>query len=960
MSLPISLFGRRTSSQLQPVRAIVWAAFAAAALPLGLCLSSASAAEQAQGTLVAEGLVNPESVVVGSDGRTYISCIGERGKDGDGFVAVVVDGKAVPFATGLDDSRGITSFGKRLFVADNKQVRAIDRDGTVSVFAAKESFPVEPLMLNDITVDEGGTLYVSDSGLKDGGQGKVFSIGTDGKPKLLVDESKVSGLKRPNGVLMGRDRKLLLADAMTGTLYRVTLATGAAEKVAEDLGGPDGIVEDAAGNIYIGDVRGGRVLRIFPGNPKPVVVASGYQSAADITAGGDGKSVLIPDTKAGKVHRLPTGPEMVIAPQARDLKNPESAAWSTTDNTLYVTVIGEFDKDGDGLVMAYPLGKQPKVFAQGLNDPKGITIYKEELYVTDKTRIVKIDKEGKVTVAMDETKFDPKPTFLNDITYDDEGSFIVSDSGDEQGKGAAIYGVLFNAGFITGAAPVFDPTTSPLLKRPNGLLFDSKKKALWVVDFESGDLLRAPMDTETPKLEKIAGGFPGGDGLVLDAEGNLYISSWKTGELWILPEGKKEARLISNQFVSAADICLDVRNGRIIVPDMKAGTVTGIPLPTTCTAESVDSSPADVRIENAFPELEIERPIALTNAGDGSNRLFVVAQRGKILVFPNERSVSEPTVFLDIVKQTAPFEKAAEEGLLGLAFHPKYKSNGEFFVFYTPLEGPRRSRISRFKVDPKNPNAADPKSEEVVIEIAQPFPNHNGGTITFGPDGMLYIGMGDGGGAGGDPQANGQNLGTHLAKILRIDVDKKDAGLGYAVPKDNPFVGRDGAKPEIWCYGIRNPWRMAFDKPSGDFWIADVGQGVWEEINLIERGGNYGWSLAEGHHPFKPVAEPKDKLVGPIWEYHHELGKSITGGAVYHGKQVPELAGSYLYADYVNGRVWALKYDREAKKVTANRPIYGNVAPVTAFGEDEAGEIYFLSINGGIFKFASSPAVAKK
>lgn len=911
-------------------------------------------------SLVAEGMVNPESCVVGADGRIYVSCIGERGKDGDGQVSVIVGGKPVTFATGLDDSRGITTFGGRLFVADNKQVRAIDRDGKVSVFAAKEAFPVEPVMLNDITVDEAGTLYVSDSGLKDGGQGKVFSIGTDGKAKLVVDESKLPGLKRPNGVLIGRDKNLLLADAMTGTLYRITLADGKAEKVADELGGPDGIVEDAAGNIYIGDVRGGRVFRINPGDKKPVVVADGYESAADITAGGDGKSVLVPDTKAGRLFRQPVGPEQSIAPQARDLKNPESAAWSQAEQTLYVTVIGEFDKDGDGLVMAYPHGKPPKVFAQGLNDPKGIVVYKDHLYVTDKTRIVKIDKEGKVTVALDETKFDPKPTFLNDIDFDDEGSFVVSDSGDDDGKGAAVYGVLLDTGFVTGGAPLFDPSISPLVKRPNGVRLDRKKKQLWVVDFASGDLLRANMDTETPKLEKISGGFPGGDGLELDAEGNLYISSWKTGELWILPEGTTEARLLSNQFISAADICLDVRNGRIIVPDMKAGTVTGIPLPTTCTPESVDSSPAGVRIEAVFPEIAIERPIQITNAADGSNRLFVVAQRGKIYSFKNEPTASEANVFLDIASRTAPFEKAAEEGLLGLAFHPKFKSNGELFVFYTPLEGERRSRIARFKVDPKNPEVADPKSEEVIIEIPQPFPNHNGGTVLFGPDGMLYIGMGDGGGAGGDPLSNGQNLGTHLAKILRIDVDKKDAGLGYAVPKDNPFVARDGAKPEIWCYGIRNPWRMAFDKPTGDFWVADVGQGVWEEINLIERGGNYGWSLAEGHHPFKPVTEPKDKLIGPIWEYHHEAGKSITGGSVYHGKRVPELAGQYVYADYVNGRLWALKYDRAKKKVTANRPIFGNVAPVTSFGEDEAGEIYFLTINGGIFTFASAPAVTKK
>lgn len=262
---------------------------------------------------------------------------------------------------------------------------------------------------------------------------------------------------------------------------------------------------------------------------------------------------------------------------APDLKNPESAAIAA-DGTIYVTTIGEFDKDGDGQVMAYPPGKPAKVFATGLNDPKGIVIHKDVLYVTDKTRIVKIDKEGKVSVAMKEEQFEPKPTFLNDIDVDREGSFVVTDSGDDKGKGAAVYGVLFDAGFITGAIAILDPTLSPLIKRPNGALFDKKKDLLWIVDFETGDLLRMPMDKDGSKPEKIAGGFPGGDGLALDDDGNLYISSWKTGELWMLPAGKTEATVIAKDFKSAADICIDRAGKRIIVPDMKAGTLNEVKL----------------------------------------------------------------------------------------------------------------------------------------------------------------------------------------------------------------------------------------------------------------------------------------------------------------------------------------------------------------------------------------------
>ena len=291
--------------------------------------------------------------------------------------------------------------------------------------------------------------------------------------------------------------------------------------------------------------------------------------------------------------------------------------------------------------------------------------------------------------------------------------------------------------------------------------------------------------------------------------------------------------------------------------------------------------------------------------------------------------------------------------MLGLAFHPRYRENGEFFVYYTPTgtAKPHTVAISRFRVSKDDPNRADPNSEERLLEIEEPFWNHKGGTLAFGPDGFLYIAVGDGG-LGGDPYGNGQNLKTKLGKILRIDVDHHDQGKKYAIPQDNPFVGQDGAAGEIWAYGLRNPWRIAFDRQTGTLWCADVGQDLWEEIDLITKGGNYGWNVREGVHKFGPKgSDPRADLMDPIWEYHHEIGKSITGGHVYRGKRVPQLEGCYLYADYVTGKVWALKYDEPNKQVVANYSIAGNITPIVSFGEDEQGEAYYLTDAGQIFRF---------
>ena len=265
------------------------------------------------------------------------------------------------------------------------------------------------------------------------------------------------------------------------------------------------------------------------------------------------------------------------------------------------------------------------------------------------------------------------------------------------------------------------------------------------------------------------------------------------------------------------------------------------------------------------------------------------------------------------------------------------------------------SVISSFRVSKDDPNRADPNSEVVIMRVKQPFWNHNGGTIIFGPDGYLYIALGDGGSAD-DPRGNGQNLKTLLGTILRIDVNRKSRRRNYAIPRDNPFVRRPrNARPEIWAYGLRNVWRMAFDRKTGKLWAGDVGQKLWEEINIITKGGNYGWNLREAKHPFGPNGSgPRKGLIDPIWEYSHTIGKSITGGHVYRGKRLPALAGKYLYADYVSGQIWALKYDAKKKRVTGNRPILGNKMPVITFGEDEEGEVYFCIVSPtgkGIYRF---------
>ena len=344
--------------------------------------------------------------------------------------------------------------------------------------------------------------------------------------------------------------------------------------------------------------------------------------------------------------------------------------------------------------------------------------------------------------------------------------------------------------------------------------------------------------------------------------------------------------------------------------------------------------------------LFIERlsdPLGLFNAGDGSGRLFIAEQPGTIRIWKKGKLLDKP--FLDISDRLT---SGGEKGLLGVAFHPKFSENHRFFVDYTSSRGGLHTVVSEFKVG-NDPDRADPKSERILLTVPQPFGNHNGGNIVFGPDGDLYIGMGDGG-SGNDPQGNGQSLTTLLGKMLRIDVDHVKKGMTRGVPADNPFVGRKMAAPEIWAYGLRNPWRFSFDALTGLLYAGDVGQNTREEIDVIQKGKNYGWNIMEGTI-CTPGVNPKCNRSGlelPIFDYPRSEGISVIGGFVYRGIAIPDLCGVYLYGDYGSGRVWGLRYD--GKSVIQHRLLLETGRSISSFGQDENLELYVVDLGGEVMK----------
>ncbi|HEX4130807.1 MAG TPA: PQQ-dependent sugar dehydrogenase [Pirellulales bacterium] len=651
--------------------------------------------------------------------------------------------------------------------------------------------------------------------------------------------------------------------------------------------------------------------------------------------------VLLLSARAGAAELSP------VTPVVKGLVNPESVCVGGDGKTVvyYVTTIGEFDKPGDGSVARVQPGKI-ETFATGLDDPKGIVAVKDGFLVTDVRRVVRVDPEGKVSVFAAAEAFPIPPLFLNDIDVDDTGNVYVTDTGDRKGAGGGLFRIAPDGKVTT----VLHQSQGAPLVGPNGVMVDDKEHVL-LADFLAGKVYRVKLADGS--LETIAEGFLGADGLARDYDGNLYLSQWLTGDVSVLPVGTKTwQKLSTGAFQSAADICINYGTGHVVVPDMKGGTLSTVALKNNNPTD-VDTAPlGTVAIRQAWPEIEIPRPIVLTHAGDHSGRVFVASQYGRVYILPADEAVSEAKLFFDLKPRVVYKDTENEEGFLGMAFHPKFSENGQFFAYYTSTAGEHLSVISRFRVDPKNPDFAEMSSEEEILRIPQPYWNHNGGTLAFGPDGYLYVGLGDGG-KRDDPQRNGQNPAALLGSILRIDVDHQDSGKAYAIPKDNPFAGRSDAAPENYSKGWRNIWRMSFDRATGALWAADVGQDIWEEINVVQPGGNYGWNLRESMHRFgRDGSGPRPNLIDPIWEYHHDIGKSITGGYVYRGSKVPDLQGKYLYADYVTGRVWALAYDRETKRVISNREIAGNISPVMSFGEDQAGEVYFLTVQGRIFRFA--------
>ena len=357
---------------------------------------------------------------------------------------------------------------------------------------------------------------------------------------------------------------------------------------------------------------------------------------------------------------------------------------------------------------------------------------------------------------------------------------------------------------------------------------------------------------------------------------------------------------------------------------------------------TVPFDPTGVKVAVTVAVSGLIAPLDVTPAGDGSGRLFVAEQAGRIRIVKGGALVDRP--FLDI---RARIKSGGEQGLLGIAFHPGYPGDPRFFVDYTDLDG--NTVVSSFRVSTADPDLADPDSEVVLLHITQPHANHNGGAVEFGPDGKLYIAMGDGG-SEGDPQGNGQRVDTLLAKILRIDVDANPAGgAAYAIPPDNPFVGVAGARPEIWLTGLRNPWRMRFDRATGDLWIGDVGQNAWEEIDVARTGMaglNYGWNTIEGFHCFQPASGcDQTGLALPLAEYGHDLGCAVIGGVVVRDPRQVRLDGGYLFGDACSDNLWLMDPAGSGKRGAVIVATMGR--SLSSIGQDEDGTVYATSLSPG-------------
>jgi glucose/arabinose dehydrogenase len=631
-------------------------------------------------------------------------------------------------------------------------------------------------------------------------------------------------------------------------------------------------------------------------------------------------------------------------PLVTGLKNPASVVVGM-GGRVFVSVGG--DKEAAGAVVAIEDDKAVP-FAAINDEPRGLAAYQQFLFVAGRKRVWRIDKGGQADILVAPNGFPVEAQSLTDVAVDQEsGMLYVSDAGDAQGKGWAVYRVT-QLGLVSS---MLDAKRLPALHRPTALAMDGASHLL-VAD-DAGDLFRVKLaDGST---EKIMDGLGGVAGLAWDHHGRLFVSDVEGGRVLVIPRPGDKPIVAATGFKGAADLCVGPTGRQMLIPDRKAGTLTAVP--AAVPGAEVDERPLPVETAFAFPDLQWTgwqaetdegkpnqlRPIVLTHAGDGTNRVFVATEQGVIHVFPNDQKATKTKIFLDIHDRVSYDDAKNEEGFLGLTFHPKFKENGEFFVFYTTKKAKLTNCVSRFRVSKDDPDRADPASEEVLLQITKPYWNHDGGVMLFGPDGYLYFTHGDGG-AGNDLWDNGQSVNTLLGKVLRIDVDHKSGDKNYAIPKDNPFADRPDARPEIWAYGLRNVWRMSFDRTTGRLWAADVGQNLFEEIDFIQKGGNYGWNRREGLHPFGARGQgPREDFLEPIWEYDHDVGKCIIGGYVYHGSRVPDLDGWYIYGDEVTSKLWALRYDDAKGRVVANRPIQDRGKAMFSFGEDEKGEVYMLT-----------------
>ena len=363
-----------------------------------------------------------------------------------------------------------------------------------------------------------------------------------------------------------------------------------------------------------------------------------------------------------------------------------------------------------------------------------------------------------------------------------------------------------------------------------------------------------------------------------------------------------------------------------------------VPPPNGSEAPRLES----LRLERVLQGYEARAPTNMIFGSSGE--ILVAEQAGRVWLFKQDDLdaehvfVTEPLDLRDRVNR-----RGSEEGLLGLALDPN--DDRRLYVYYSAAN-PRRSVVSRFNYDPAR-TTVDSNSELVILEVGQPYPNHNGGQIAFGPDGYLYIGLGDGGSAG-DPLGSGQDTSTLLGSILRIDVSNATAAQPYAIPPDNPFA--DGGRPEIWAYGLRNPWRFSFDHETGDLWTGDVGQNEWEEIDIIQRGGNYGWNILEGNHCFRPRDNcDREGTIPPVWEYSLDGAPcSVIGGYVYRGDAISWLRGAYVYGDFCSGKVYGLRY--ENGRVTEHKELADTGLRIMSFAQDTAGEMYLLSQSEGVYR----------